>query len=155
MVAALRLIPHPPNFAPIGTLALFACSWFADKRAAFLVPLAAMLVSDLGIGPLTGDLWLGPALVSSYRLWQFCADCVSWFLVAATPRRSFNCRSRSNWLYAVLCYDQLWSVVSKSNVFQDLGRADRVLHRGHSVFPQHFAEQRRVCHSTLRRPDAR
>src|SRR5277367_5714919 len=48
--AASRLIPHPPNFSPIGALALFGGAQFADKRLAFLVPLAAMFLSDLIIG---------------------------------------------------------------------------------------------------------
>lgn len=52
--AALRLIPHPPNFTPIGALALFAGAQFHDKRWAFIVPLAAMFLSDLVIGFHTG-----------------------------------------------------------------------------------------------------
>lgn len=57
--AASRLLPHPPNFAPIGALALFGGACFASKRLAFLVPLAAMLLSDLAIGLFSGDLSLG------------------------------------------------------------------------------------------------
>jgi len=48
--AALRLIPHPPNFAPIGALALFGGVCFADRRLAFLLPLAALFLSDLALG---------------------------------------------------------------------------------------------------------
>jgi hypothetical protein len=48
--AALRLVPHPPNFTPIGALALFAGAQFDDKRWVFIVPLAAMFLSDLVIG---------------------------------------------------------------------------------------------------------
>jgi hypothetical protein len=48
--AVLRLVPHPSNFTPIGALALFAGAQFDDKRRAFLVPLAAMLLSDSIIG---------------------------------------------------------------------------------------------------------
>ena len=48
--AASRLIPHPPNFSPIAALALFGGAQFADKRLAFLVPLAAMFLSDLFLG---------------------------------------------------------------------------------------------------------
>jgi hypothetical protein len=47
---AMRLLPHPSNFTPIGALALFAGAHFDDKRWAFLVPLAAMFLSDLVIG---------------------------------------------------------------------------------------------------------
>ena len=45
-----RLIPHPPNFTPVMAIALFGGAYFQDKKLAFLVPLAAMLVSDLFIG---------------------------------------------------------------------------------------------------------
>jgi len=48
--AALRLLPHPFNFTPIGALALFAGAHFDNKRWAFIVPLAAMLLSDILIG---------------------------------------------------------------------------------------------------------
>jgi hypothetical protein len=44
-----RLIPHAPNFTPITSLALFAGAYL-ERRLAFLVPLAAMLMSDLLIG---------------------------------------------------------------------------------------------------------
>ena len=48
--AAMRLLPHPANFTPIGALALFAGAQFNDKRFAFIVPLAAMFLSDLLLG---------------------------------------------------------------------------------------------------------
>jgi len=45
-----RLIPHPPNFTAIGAIALFGGAYFSKKYMAFLVPLTAMLLSDLIIG---------------------------------------------------------------------------------------------------------
>lgn len=57
LVAALsRLLPHPFNFTPIGAIALFGGAQFSRKYLAFLVPLAAMLVSDLLIG-FHGTMW--------------------------------------------------------------------------------------------------
>ena len=47
--AAMRLIPHPPNFAPIAAMALFGGAHFIQKRTAFMVPLLAMFMSDLVI----------------------------------------------------------------------------------------------------------
>ena len=44
-----RLIPHAPNFAPIGGLALFFGSNFKNKIA-LLIPLVAMLISDIFLG---------------------------------------------------------------------------------------------------------
>jgi hypothetical protein len=48
--AFVRLLPHPPNFAPIAAMALFGGAYFTKKWAAFLVPLIAMLVTDLILG---------------------------------------------------------------------------------------------------------
>lgn len=48
--AAMRLVPHPPNMTPIAAMALFGGVYFASKRTAFLVPLAAMYLSDLALG---------------------------------------------------------------------------------------------------------
>ncbi len=50
--AAARLMPHPPNFTPLGALALFGGAHFTSTSPAFAVPLLAMLLSDglLGFG---------------------------------------------------------------------------------------------------------
>ena len=48
--AASRLLPHPPNFTPIAPIALFGGAQFSSKRAAFLVPLAGLFLSDLVFG---------------------------------------------------------------------------------------------------------
>jgi hypothetical protein len=48
--AASRLIPHPPNVASITAVALFGGAYISDKRLAFLVPMAALFISDLVLG---------------------------------------------------------------------------------------------------------
>jgi hypothetical protein len=48
--ALSRLLPHPWNFSPIESVALFAGAVFASRTAAVLVPMAAMLLSDLVLG---------------------------------------------------------------------------------------------------------
>lgn len=48
--AAFRLLHVVPNVSPIAAMALFAGAQFADRRMAFMVPLAAMLISDLVLG---------------------------------------------------------------------------------------------------------
>ncbi len=47
---AARLMPHPPNFTPIESVALFGGAYAADRRLAFLLPLLALLLSDLVLG---------------------------------------------------------------------------------------------------------
>jgi hypothetical protein len=48
--AALRLVPHYPNFTPVAAMALFGGAYFSNKKLAFMVPLAAMFISDLILG---------------------------------------------------------------------------------------------------------
>jgi hypothetical protein len=48
--AVMRLVPHPPNFTPMAALALFCGAQLGRRPAAFLIPLAAMLISDLYLG---------------------------------------------------------------------------------------------------------
>lgn len=45
----LRLIPHPPNFAPITAMALFGGAYI-NKKYALVVPLIAMIISDFFLG---------------------------------------------------------------------------------------------------------
>lgn len=50
MAAISRVIPHPWNLTPVAAMALFSGVHFSDKRLAFLVPLAAMALSDIFLG---------------------------------------------------------------------------------------------------------
>ena len=53
MIAAVtltRLIPHPSNFTAVGATALFAGFYFSKRGMALLVPVLALLFSDLLIG---------------------------------------------------------------------------------------------------------
>jgi hypothetical protein len=53
VVALTRLVPHPPNFTPVGAVALFGAAHLRRTWAAFVVPLAAMLLSDAGLQVIT------------------------------------------------------------------------------------------------------
>jgi len=51
LIAALsRLIPHPPNFTPIIAISLFGGVYFNNWKFSVLVPLLAMILSDIVIG---------------------------------------------------------------------------------------------------------
>ena len=51
IAAVLRLVPHPPNFTPIGAMALFSGAYLGRKGViAFAAPLGALLLSDLVLG---------------------------------------------------------------------------------------------------------
>ena len=47
--AIARLLPHLPNFTPIGGMALFGAA-HGSRRSAIIAPLAALAISDLFIG---------------------------------------------------------------------------------------------------------
>jgi hypothetical protein len=47
LAAASRLVPHPPNVTPLAAVALFGGATFERRWSAILVPLAALLLSDL------------------------------------------------------------------------------------------------------------
>jgi hypothetical protein len=51
VAAALsRLVPHPPNVTPIAAMALFGGAYVTNRKLAYVLPLVAMLLSDVVIG---------------------------------------------------------------------------------------------------------
>jgi hypothetical protein len=48
--AMARLMPHPPNVTPIAAMALFGGAFLPNRRLAYALPLAAMLLSDIVLG---------------------------------------------------------------------------------------------------------
>ena len=67
----MRLLPHPANVTPLAALALVGGTIFPDRRWALLVPLAAIIASDLWLGfhvtiPFT---WGSVVLIGLIGLW--------------------------------------------------------------------------------------
>jgi|ERR1035437_9828045 hypothetical protein len=55
VIAAIsRVLPHPPNFTPIGAMALFGGACFANKKFAFIIPVLAMFISDCVLQLISG-----------------------------------------------------------------------------------------------------
>ncbi len=52
-----RVLPHPPNVAPITALCLFG-GVYLGKKYAFVLPLFALLLSDYVLGFYQGMLWV-------------------------------------------------------------------------------------------------
>ena len=57
VIAATRFLPHPPNFACLGALGLFAGCYMAGRKA-YLIPVMALLVSDV-VGQMFGVPGMG------------------------------------------------------------------------------------------------
>jgi hypothetical protein len=54
--AAMRLLPHPPNFSPIAAMALFSGAYLPRRALAFLAPFGALLLSDALLGGFYGGM---------------------------------------------------------------------------------------------------
>ena len=50
LAVASRFLPHPPNFTPITAIALFSGAYLGNKKIALLIPIVAMIISDLILG---------------------------------------------------------------------------------------------------------
>ena len=50
LAAALRILPHPWNFTPIGAMALFSGSAFRERWLRFTFPLLALFAGDAVVG---------------------------------------------------------------------------------------------------------
>ena len=46
---SLRLLPHPPNFAPIAAIALFG-GVYLSRKISLVLPILALLISDIFLG---------------------------------------------------------------------------------------------------------
>ena len=62
LAIASRLLPHPPNFAPITGIALFAAHRFQHKVFAYILPLACLFITDLVLGL----SWINIAVYSAF-----------------------------------------------------------------------------------------
>lgn len=69
-----RLLPHAPNFTPVAASTLFAAVVLQRRSLALLVPLIAMPVSDLLLGP---DDWRITAVVYVSMLIPFAAGLIA------------------------------------------------------------------------------
>ena len=63
IAVCFRLIPHPPNFTPITSLALFSGMMFQRKWLSILVPITAMLLSDVVLGFGMISMWVYAAFM--------------------------------------------------------------------------------------------
>lgn len=72
--AATRFMPHPPNFTPIGGMALFGAAHFTKKYWAYLIPFLALWFSDLILNNVVyAEYQTGFTLITSFAMFNFLA----------------------------------------------------------------------------------
>lgn len=66
-----RLIPHPSNFTALGAIALWSMTLIPSKKLALVIPLFALLLSDMWIGfhDQVGWVYGAFAIVAALSLW--------------------------------------------------------------------------------------
>lgn len=74
LAAFSRVVPHMPNFSPLGAVGLFGAAHFSKKWQAFPVPIAATWLSDLYINNVVYARYY-PAFTWFYQgfYWQYSA----------------------------------------------------------------------------------
>lgn len=102
LVAALtRLLPHPYNFTPIGAIALFGGAYFSRKSLAFIIPLSAMLISDLLIG-------FHDSMIAVYGSFLLIVMLGMGLLQKVTPVRVFGSAIISSILFFLITNFAVW-----------------------------------------------
>ena len=104
----LRLLPHMPNFTPIGAMALFGGAYL-DKRLAILLPLSAMIVSDLFIG------FYSPAvMLSVYGSFVLIGLIWVWLRKRKSPQNKLLASISSSVLFFLITNFAVWAAGSYS-----------------------------------------
>jgi len=103
LVAAMRLLPHPMNVTPIGALGLFAGAMLSH-RMAWLVPVAALLVSDMISG-----FYALPAMALVY-LGFYCSAVIGrvWLARRCSPGRLVGAVLASATVFFVISNLSAW-----------------------------------------------
>ena len=81
--AFLRLVPHPPNFGPVGALALFSGVMLGRRWLAFAAPLGALVLSDLLLGFYPELIFVYASLVAIVLIGWFVAKQKTALTIAA------------------------------------------------------------------------
>ena len=72
LLAFSRFIPHPPNFTPLGAMAILSGAMIKDLRLGIFIPITAMLISDAVIGFHNSILYVYAAVISMVILSRYC-----------------------------------------------------------------------------------
>jgi hypothetical protein len=103
--AFIRLLPHPPNFAPIAAMALFGGAYFTNKKMAFIVPLAALILTDaiIGFHYLITAVYISFALIVVIGLFIRTINVKNLFLASVSASVSFFLLTNlAEWAFGVM-----------------------------------------------------
>jgi hypothetical protein len=78
-LALSRCLPHPPNFTPLAAMSLLSGAFLRDWRLALIIPLGAMLLSDLYLGLHNSMLFVYVAMAAIVIFSRYGLQRVSFF----------------------------------------------------------------------------
>ena len=148
--AMARLVPHPPNMTPIGAMALFGGACFLDRRMAYLLPMAAMLLSDLVLGFTHYGLWRLLAIQPVVYACILATTAIGQFIAGSSVGVAGG-RGGAGGVAPVLRGHEFRRLGRRAWIPDD-GRGPRgVLSSGYPVLPQHPRRRRRLHRDPVRR----
>ncbi len=115
LAAMSRLLPHPPNFTPIGGMALFGAAYFSRKYLAFLVPFLAFWVSDLVLNNVVyaayfeGFVWFSQPFLWSAAAMLLIVGVGSVLLKKVNPKLLMGCSLLASVLFFLISNFGVWA----------------------------------------------
>ena len=154
-VAMSRMLPHPPNFTPVGAMALFGAAYFSRKYLAFLIPLLAMWMSDLLLNNLVyakmyPEFYQGFHLVWKYLgLPEYRCHRRDGHADAEKGKNHQSVPGQSNGLRVVFPGYQFRRSADPARFATELCRGNDELYRRHSLLPEYAFGRPVFCRFTL------
>jgi len=139
LAAALRIVPHPWNLAPVGAMALFSGAMVRDRRLTFVFPLLALFAGDVFIG----FHKLMPVQFSPQRPHRP--------LVAKSPHADPRRRRNPSWRHSVFHRHKFWRLGARELLSPNLGWSRRLLRGRDSLLLEHSRRRRSLCNPVVRR----
>ena len=99
-----RLVPHPPNFAPITGIALFSSKKINNKLFGILFPIIPLFISDLFIG------------ISFINIFVYLSFIIIYFLGSISPKIDVKSVFFSSVIFFILTNLGVWYLGYPKNV---------------------------------------
>ena len=108
-----RIIPHMPNFTPVGAIALFGGAYLNNKYHAFLVPIISLWVSDIIINNFLLSLYSNFIWFYSGFIWQYS----SFLLITLIGIKFLKRKSLKNIFLTTFCSSLLFFLITNFGVW--------------------------------------
>lgn len=108
-----RIIPHMPNFTPIGAIALFGGAYLNNKYHAFLIPIASLWISDLVLNNFiynfyTEFTWFYPGFLWQYASFIIIIMIGYFFLKKLNFKNVFSATVTSSFIFFIVTNFGVW-----------------------------------------------